>query len=146
MFLREWVLPLKNAGGHPGVCCSVFELCWVAGQKERQREKENEDLSAFCFYFSPNKTPILYSELFQFFSFFHPIHRLLTQSAESERMGIKKKRPTTLSFASHTFCWSHLRHPVFPLTFQWALRSFLQQRKAQKCLSFFFFSFFQNYV
>lgn len=49
-------------------------------------------------------------------------------------MGIK--RPTTLSFSSHTFCWSHLRFSVFfsPKTIQWVLRHFLRARKEQSVI------------
>lgn len=48
-------------------------------------------------------------------------------------MGIK--RPTTLSFSSHTFCWSHLRFSSFSSnTIQWVLRHFLQERKEQSVI------------
>lgn len=99
---------------------------------------KNEDLSAFCFYFSPNKNtnPFFWDLVLLSFSFlFSPPSTgcLQTADAESVHMGIK--RPTTLSISSHTFRWSH---QIF--SFQHISVSFktfsLREKKDQSVLLF----------
>lgn len=122
---------------HGGSCRGfVFQLEWIAGQKE-QRNTKNQDLCALCFYSGPKEEhKSLLWELVWFCLLF--IHWLLTDCRSTAGCTWGLKRPTTLSFSSHTFCWSHLRFSVIPPphqnTIQWVLRHFLQERKEQSVI------------
>lgn len=129
--------PPSDSGGvwvHGGSCLGFWFSAGLNHRPERAAQK-TEDLSALFFYFCPQKkSQIRFSESWCDSVFCSSSGCLLTAETESVHMGIK--RPTTLSFSSHTFCWSHLRFSVFFFsnTIQWVLRHFLQERKEQSVI------------
>ena len=118
--------------GGSGQGC-VFQLSWIVEQKEQHNKPKTLLLSALILVQNKKYKSIFRGSRDSGFR----SSSGCSQAAEAESVHVGIRRPTTLSFSSHTFCWSHLRFSVFFFsltTIQWVLRHFLRKRKEQSII------------